>query len=86
VQLTLRGLDGPLEQYIREIAEKEGISLNKAALRLLRRGAGLVSATQTRPRIGHRLDEFIGGWDKDRAREVLEATAACEVVDEDFWQ
>lgn len=40
-QLTLRGLDKELERRIREFAEQEHIFLNKAALKLMRRGAGL---------------------------------------------
>ena len=40
-QLTVRGFDDDLERSIRQLARREGISLNQAALKLLRRGAGL---------------------------------------------
>lgn len=43
-QLTIRGFDDELSECIRREAEQEGISLSKAALRLLRRGAGLPTA------------------------------------------
>ncbi|WP_232210364.1 hypothetical protein [Nitrococcus mobilis] len=40
-QLTFRGLDKELERRIRQLAEQEHISMNKAALKLMRRGSGL---------------------------------------------
>ncbi len=42
-QLTLRGLDPELEKRLRELAARDQLSLNKAALKLMRRGAGLES-------------------------------------------
>ena len=42
-QLTVRGFDDELSECIRREAEQGGISLSKAALRLLRREAGLPS-------------------------------------------
>ena len=40
-QLTIRGFDEDLDRAIRQLARRDGISLNRAALKLLRRGAGL---------------------------------------------
>jgi hypothetical protein len=40
-QITLRSVDQRLAEEIRKVAREEGISLNKATLKLLRRGAGL---------------------------------------------
>ena len=56
-QLTIRGFDLELEQKqkIRTPAQREGISMNKAALRLLRKGAELIDDSSAR-RIGSRLD------------------------------
>ena len=42
-QLTLRGLDARLWQRLREVARERDLSLNRAALLLLRRGAGLAA-------------------------------------------
>ena len=39
-QLTIRGFDEDLERAIRQLARRDGISLNRAALKLLRRGRG----------------------------------------------
>ena len=41
----MRGIDDELYACIRGLAERESISLNQAALRLLRKGAGLSDTT-----------------------------------------
>ena len=40
-QLTVKGFDDELDAIMRRLARQEGISLNQAALKLLREGAGL---------------------------------------------
>src|SRR5213592_2882802 len=40
-QITIRDLEGDLLHRIEELARVEGLSLNKAALRILRKGTGL---------------------------------------------
>jgi hypothetical protein len=79
-QLTLRGFDKALERRIKSLARMEGISLNKAALRLLRRGAGL--DPEGKPDvIGHSLDRFIGTWSKKEAEDFDKAVEVFEQVD-----
>ena len=60
-QLTVRGLDKRLLHAIRDLAKRERISLNKAALRLLERGAGVAPPTADN-RIGRSLDHHFGTW------------------------
>jgi hypothetical protein len=84
-RITVRGLDALLAEKIQQLAAEEGISLNKAALRLLRRGAGLPER-DTRPRIGSSLDAFIGTWSEEEATELLESIRSCNQVDPEFWR
>lgn len=63
-----------------EIARREGVSMNEAALRLLRRGAGL--ADTVKGQIGNALDAFIGRWSETDEKSLLESIAVCETVDE----
>lgn len=44
MQITLRGLSPELEQRVQQLAAEEHISLNKAALKLYAKGAGLTEA------------------------------------------
>jgi hypothetical protein len=83
-QITLRGPDPELSREIDQLAQQEGISTNKAALRLLKRGAGL-SAGGAKG-IGDSLDHLIGTWSKKEAADLLSSITACEQVDEEFWR
>jgi len=89
MQITLRGIDPTLAERIRRVAEEEGLSLNKAALRILRRGAGITGPGADergpRQRIGHCLDAFFGTWTDEEADELLVSIESCEQVDPAFW-
>jgi hypothetical protein len=85
-QLSLRGFDKQLERRIRELAKREGLSLNKAALMLMMKGAGLSDATESSSAIGNALDHFIGSWSEAEERKVLEGIAQFETVDESLWK
>jgi hypothetical protein len=84
-QLTLRGFDADLERRLHLEARNAGVSLNQAALRLLRRGAGLGDAARSNT-VGSSLDHLIGTWSEADERELLEATAFFERVDDEFWR
>lgn len=84
-QLTLRGLDRRLEREIRALAQREAISLNRAALRLLEKGAGIDHETKP-DHIGHSLDHLIGTWTDEEAREFLDSIQRCEEVDAELWK
>ena len=83
-QLTIRGFDLELEQKIRSLSQREGISMNKAALRLLRKGAELSDDKATK-RVGSRLDKYAGTMSKHEARELLDSIASSDQIDPDMW-
>jgi len=85
-QLTIRGFDEELDKRIRELARKEGISLNRAALRLMRRGAGLGKSARGQDVVGSTLDDLIGTWSDDQAREFMDAVDIFEQIDESMWK
>jgi hypothetical protein len=85
-QLSLRGFDKQLERHLRELAKREGISLNKAALMLMKRGAGLTDSAESSAVVGNALDRFIGSWPESEERKVLEGIAIFETVDESLWK
>ncbi len=76
--LSLRGFDKELERRLRELARRENVSLNEAALLLLRRGAGLNEADQSSASVGDALDRFIGSWSAADERRLLKSIVACE--------
>ena len=84
-QLTIR-YDDALAREIQALAQREGISLNQAAVRLLRKGARLTEPDRAEDSGGDSLDWFIGSWSPERARELEEAISDFEMVDEDMWR
>ena len=64
----------------------KGLSLNKAALYLFRKGAGLNQPSQNADVVGAALDEFIGCWSEKEEAQFLRSIKACEQLDEDFWR
>lgn len=83
-QLTIRGFDPPLERHLRETAERYNLSLNKAALLLMRRGAGLLEETSPRT-VGSSIDHLIGSWSADDEVEFQAAAKDFNRLDEDLW-
>jgi hypothetical protein len=86
-QLTIR-YDDAVAREIEELARREKISRNQAAVRLLRKGARLEEPEPdlAPDAIGGSLDWFIGSWTDEQARELEDAIADFEMVDEDLWR
>lgn len=85
-QLTVRGFDDELSSAIQRLAKREGISLNKAALRLLRKGAGLADGAAGRDKVGSSLDHLIRVWTPEEADELDAALKEFDKIDEELWR
>lgn len=83
-QLTIRGLGDDLEKRLCRLAQERAISLNKAALFLMRRGAGLQTDDQPVV-VGESLDHLMGLWSEEEAAEFRAATKGFDVIDEELW-
>ena len=84
-QLTVRGFDDELADRVQQLAKGQGISLNQAALKLLRKGAGLTNSTGDADTVGSSLDHLIGTWTAAEADEMDSALKEFEVIDESIW-
>ena len=84
-QLTVRGLGEELTRAIRRLANRDGTSLNRAAVKLMRRGAGLAEG-QDADVVGSSLDHLIGTWSCAEADEIDEALRHFEAIDEGVWE
>ena len=85
-QLTVRGFDEQLAESVRRVAQRDGTSLNKAALKLLRMGAGLSDGEGDANGIGSSLDDLFGTWSREEAELFNAALDVFEVVDESTWK
>ena len=83
-QLTLRGFDPELEKRLRELAERDQLSLNKAALKLMRRGAGLEATPGHHRAIGDRLKHFSGRMSAADAQQIDETVERARQQDMEF--
>ena len=84
-QLTVRGFGDELSQAIRRLANRDGTSLNRAAVKLMRRGAGLEDGKGP-DAVGSSLDDLIGTWSRAAADEMERALRHFETVDEAEWE
>ncbi len=85
-QLTVRGFDKDLERRLRDVAKTRGVSLNQAALILLREGAGLEVPRRRANVVGDSLDDLIGSWSKAEEAEFLGAIGNLEEIDPSLWR
>ena len=84
-QLTVRGFGDELSEAIRRLANRDGTSLNRAAVKLMRRGAGLEDG-QGSDTVGSSLDHLIGTWSRAEADEMERALRHFETIDEAVWE
>ena len=85
-QLTVRGFDDELAEAIRQLARRDGTSLNQAALKLLRRGAGLPDGQGDGRNIGSALDDLFGSWSQRRPRRSMPHSRSSRPCDESAWR
>lgn len=85
-QLTVRGFDKDLQRSIREFARRHGVSLNRAAVTLMRRGAGLEEPTDAGHKVGDALDQFVGSWSDQDEREFLAEISVFEEIEPELWR
>ena len=84
-QVTLRDLDPRVLAEIERVARVEGLSINKAAAKILKIGAGLDAAPESR-RIGAAVDRFVGKLSAAEARNVMQSLRVLEQVDDELWK
>lgn len=80
-QISVRGLDAETNRRLRELARRLGISRNRAAVMLLRRGAGLREDDAGPEVVGAALDSFIGSWSPEEEARLLESIHELDQVD-----
>ena len=83
-QLTIRGFDDELAACIQDLARREGISLNRAVMRLLRRGANLDQYEADV--VGSSLDHLMGTWPTEEADRIDRALEDFSSIDDAMWK
>jgi len=82
--LTLRGIEGELEEALESEAGRSGASLNATVTRILRRAFGLEDRKYHAEY--HDLDHLAGTWTKEEQSAFERNTHAFSEVDRDMWK
>ncbi len=83
--MTLRGLDPELAAKLREVAKREGKSMNQTVLDALRQQFGLDKSRRF-TEIHHDLDHLFGRWDKDEFARIQGKIDSERRIDSELWQ
>ena len=85
-QYTIRGIDNALDKAVRETATKDRVSVNKAAVSLLRKAVGLDTDERPKGPPYHNLDDLAGVLSKEESNPMLKALESVRRVDPDLWK
>jgi hypothetical protein len=85
-QITVRGLDAETQGLLRGLSTKRHLSMNKLAVMLIRKGAGLGTDNDVPETVGASLDAFVGSWSPHQERDFLRSIRDTEQVDEGLWR
>lgn len=80
-QLTVRHIPEPVAERLRELARREGMSLNRTVVSLLATGLGVEKPQPKR----RDLSTIAGAWSEADAAEFDRNTALFEGIDEELW-
>jgi hypothetical protein len=82
--ITLRNIPPKLQEAIQRRAGKDGLSLNKAVIRMLEEAAG--QGTTGRRELHYDFDHLAGTWSEKEAAAFDEALAEQRRVDPELWR
>ena len=81
--ISLRNLPPEVARIIQQRAREQGISLNKAVIRLLEEALGVEKRPERRY---DDLDWLAGAWSKKEAEELEKGIAAQRQIDPRVWK
>lgn len=86
-QMTVRDIPDDVEAVVRSEADLRGVSLNKAFLTVLKRGAQQAQVSSSPAvRTKGRFARFCGIWSDEEAAVFDEATDKQRSIDRELWQ
>jgi hypothetical protein len=82
--LTIRGIDPELANKIKERSGKNGESINKLILRVLK-SALVIGENKVFPTY-HDLDHLSGTWTEEDEKEFYKNIQGLEKIDKELWE
>ncbi|MDQ7053480.1 MAG: toxin-antitoxin system HicB family antitoxin [candidate division KSB1 bacterium] len=85
-QITLRNIDPDLLKKIKELAQKENLSMNKFIIKILKQALLTAEKKNIPGQIPHHdLDELAGTWSEQEAQAFERALKQQRQIDEELW-
>jgi len=81
--ITLRNLPPDVAKAVKQKARREGLSLNRAIIRLLEETTG---GNAGRKEIHHDLDHLAGRWSEQEYQGFMEALSDQRRIDPEMWR
>ncbi len=81
--ITLRDIPPKVQAAIRQRADAEGLSLDRAVLRLLEETTGRPSSSRA---LHHDIDHLAGTWSAEEADVFDRALAEQRGIDREIWR
>ena len=81
--ITIHGLEDPIDSLLRERARQQGISLNKAIKQILAESFGLTLDTKKNR---HDFEDLSGAWTSEDVAEFSRAAQDFSIVEPRDWE
>lgn len=83
--MTIRGIEPEISEKLKHIAKKQGKSINRLVIELLRKECGLEKKCEfTREYTD--LDELFGSWSHEEFQYIHQKIDAERQIDEELWK
>ena len=83
--ITIRGIDDDISEKIKEAARKEGKSVNKLLLELLKQNIG-EGKKQKYSKQYKDLDHLFGRWSEDEFLKIQNSIEMQRNIDQELWK
>ena len=83
--MSLRGIDPATADKLRDIAQKQGKSINQVVLEIIQKSLGLDKEPKY-TRIYDDLDNLFGKWTQDEFDRIQGKIESERIIDKELWQ
>jgi predicted transcriptional regulator len=82
--ITVRGLDSSLVEKLKQVAKKEGKSVNQIVLDTIKQHMGMKKEKQFTV-VHHDMDHIFGRWSKEEFDRIQGKIDAERKIDKELW-
>ncbi len=83
--VTIRGVEPEVSAMLKQIAKKQGKSVNYLMLELIKKGLGLQKEKKFSRQYDD-LDNLFGKWDDDEFKSITDSITSQRRIDSEIWE